>query len=155
AAAASAAGRYSDGCWLCELAAVREAEAVSDALVTALGVEPRQGVPVSEALADFLRARQMLIVLDNCEHLLQPVSRLVARIEQPCPGVQILATSREGLGVPGEWILAVRSLEIADAGVGFDEMRGCEAVRLFVDRARAARTDFALDATNTEAVAQV
>jgi predicted ATPase/class 3 adenylate cyclase len=149
------AERFPDGCWLCELAALREGEAVPDALVTALGVEPGRGATVTETLVDFLREKELLLVLDNCEHLLQPVGQLVARVLQSCPRVQVLATSREGLGVAGEWILAVRSLGIADAGAGLDAVRSCEAVRLFSDRARAVKADFVVDSSNAEAVAQV
>ena len=155
AGTASVSARYRDGCWLCELAAVRDPEAVPDAVVTAMGVEPRPGITVTEALLEFMRAKELLLVLDNCEHLLQPVSQLVSRIEQTCPGVEVLATSREGLGVAGEWILAVASLGVADPDADLEAVRGCDAVQLFVDRARAVKTGFALDATNADAVAQV
>ena len=149
------AERFPDGCWLCELAALREGEAVPDALVTVLGVEPRQGVTVTESLVDFLRHKDLLLVVDNCEHLLQPVGRLVSQVIQSCPRVQVLATSREGLGVAGEWILAVKSLAITDAGAGVDAVRSSEAVQLFTDRARAVRADFVVDLSNADAVAQI
>ncbi|MDP9332659.1 MAG: adenylate/guanylate cyclase domain-containing protein [Actinomycetota bacterium] len=151
---ASASSRYPDGCWLCELAPVRDSELVPDAVIGALGAQPRPGVPVSESLLEFLRAKELLLVLDNCEHLLQPVVQLVSRMEQDCPGVQILATSREGLNVAGEWILAVASLPVADPGAGVDAIASCDAVRLFIERAGAARQDFALDHTNADAIAQ-
>jgi predicted ATPase/class 3 adenylate cyclase len=149
------AARYRDGCWCCELAPVREPDAVPEAIATALGVEPRQGVTATESLLDFLRSKSLLLVLDNCEHLLQPVGDVVSQIEQLCPRVEILATSREGLGVAGEWIVAVGSLDVAGSDASLDTLRSCEAVRLFADRARAVKADFAVDATNAEAVAQV
>jgi len=152
---ASASPRYPDGCWLCELAPVRDPELVPDAVVGALGGQPRPGVPVSDSLLEFLRAKALLLVLDNCEHLLQPVVQLVSRIEQGCPGVQILATSREGLNVAGEWILAVSSLPVAEPSADVEAIASCDAVRLFVERARAARQDFALDTTNAKAIAQI
>src|SRR5262249_60522670 len=85
----------------------------------------------------------------------QPVGELVVSIEQRCPGVQILATSREGLGVAGEWILAVGSLPVAEADDDIEAVCGCDAVRLFAERARSVNADFALNATNPAAVAQV
>jgi predicted ATPase/class 3 adenylate cyclase/tetratricopeptide (TPR) repeat protein len=151
----SMSARYRDGCWLCELGGVRDREAVPDALVAAFGVEPRQGVTVIDALLEYLRTKELLVVLDNCEHLLQPVGELVSRIEQSCPNVQVLATSREGLGVAGEWILAVGSLPVAEAGADLEAVRGCDAVRLFVERAQSVKADFELDSANVDAVAQI
>jgi predicted ATPase/class 3 adenylate cyclase/tetratricopeptide (TPR) repeat protein len=152
---ASASLRYPDGCWLCELAPVRDPELVPDAVIGALGAQPRPGVPVSESLLEYLRTRELLLVLDNCEHLLQPVVQLVSRMEQACPGVRIVATSREGLNVAGEWILAVSSLPVAEPGADVEAIASCDAVRLFVERARAARQDFGLDHTNADAIAQL
>lgn len=152
---ASASLRYPDGCWLCELAPVRDPELVPDAVIGALGAQPRPGVSVSESLLEYLRTRELLLVLDNCEHLLQPVVQLVSRMEQACPGVRIVATSREGLNVAGEWILAVSSLPVAEPGADVEAIASCDAVRLFVERARAARQDFGLDDTNADAIAQM
>ena len=151
----SVSARFPDGCWLCELGGVRDPDAVPDALVAAFGVEPRQGVTVIDALLEYLRTKELLVVLDNCEHLLQPVGELVSRVEQSCADVQILATSREGLGVAGEWILAVGSLPVAEAGADLEAVRSCDAVRLFVERARSVKADFELNAANVEAVAQI
>jgi predicted ATPase/class 3 adenylate cyclase len=146
---------FRDGTWLCELAGVRDPEAVAEAIVAMFQIEPRQGVSVAEALVEFLRAKQLLLVLDNCEHLLKPVARLVADIERACPAVRVLATSREGLNVAGEHLLVVSSLEVPDAGADLDAVGHCEAVRLFVDRAQAVIAGFVLDAGNAGAVAQV
>jgi predicted ATPase/class 3 adenylate cyclase len=146
---------FRDGAWLCELAGVRDAEAVADAMVAVFRIEPRQGVSVAEALVEFLHAKHVLLVLDNCEHLLNPVARLVADIERACPAVRVLATSREGLNVAGEHLLAVSSLEVPGAGADLDAVSNCEAARLFVDRAQAAKAGFVLDAANADAVAQI
>jgi predicted ATPase/class 3 adenylate cyclase len=151
----SISARYRDGCWLCELGAVRDPEAVPDALVAAFAVEPRQGVTVSDALLEYLRTKELLVVLDNCEHLVRPVGELVSRIEQSCAKVQVLATSREGLGVAGESILAVGSLLVAEAGADLEAVRSCDAVRLFVERAQSVKADFDLDTANADAVAYV
>src|SRR5262249_41656355 len=139
----------------CELGAVGDPEAVADGLVAAFGVEPRQDVTVIDALLEYLRSKELLVVLDNCEHLVQPVGELVSRIEHNCPNVQVLATSREGLGVAGEWILAVGSLPVAETGGDLEAVHSCDAVRLFVERAQSVKADFELDTSNTEAVAQI
>jgi predicted ATPase/class 3 adenylate cyclase len=146
---------FRDGTWLGELAGVRDPEAVADAIVAVFQIEPRQGVSVAEALLEFLHAKQLLLVLDNCEHLLKPVARLVADIERACPSVRVLATSREGLNVAGEHLAVVSSLEVPDAGASLDAVGHCEAVRLFVDRAQAVKAGFVVDAANAEAVAQI
>jgi len=154
-AATHAAAAYRDGAWLCELAGIREADAVPGAVLEAFGVEPRQGVSIHDGLLQFLRSKELLLVLDNCEHLLRPVARLVTEIVRTSPGVRVLATSREGLGVAGERIVAVASLEVPDAAGDITEIAASNAVRLFVERARAVRAGFVIDATNASAVAEV
>src|SRR5262249_38078877 len=96
---------YADGAWVAELAGVRDADAVTDAVLDVFGIQARRGLSPSEALHEFLRNKELLLVLDNCEHLLRPVSALVAEVVRECAGVRILATSREGLGVAGEHIV--------------------------------------------------
>jgi predicted ATPase/class 3 adenylate cyclase len=146
---------FRDGGWLCELAGVRDAEAVPDAVVDVFGLDPRPGMTATDSVLNFLRAKQLLLVLDNCEHLLKPVARLVSEIAHHCPGVRVLATSREGLGLAGERILVVASLNIPDSAEEFESVAVSDAVRLFVDRAVAVRAGFALDTANAGAVAQI
>ena len=153
--AGSTAHRFRDGAWLCELASVRDADSVPSALLETFGLEPRQGSSVDDTLGQFLASKELLVVLDNCEHLLRPVAALVDTIVRDCPGVRVLATSREGLGLPGERILAVGSLEVPSAVDDADEIAERDAVRLFVERAQAVRAGFAVDATNAAAVAEV
>jgi predicted ATPase len=153
--AASAASEYRDGAWLCELDTVRDPDAVPDALVEVFGLEPRPGVTATELVLKFLRAKQLLVVLDNCEHLLKPVAELVKRVVGECPGVRVLTTSREGLNVAGERILAVPSLELPEDPAELDFIARTDAVRLFAERAGAVRAGFALDSTNAAAVAQI
>ena len=94
-------------------------------------------------------------MLDNCEHLLRSVAALVGTVVRECPGVRVLATSREGLGVPGERILAVGSLDVPEPADGTDEIAASEAAKLFVERAQAVRAGFAVDDDNAAAVAEV
>jgi len=98
-----------------------------------------------------LRSRELLWLIDNCEHLIEPVARLVDRVLRTAPGVRILATSREGLDLDGEHISALRSLSLADSG-DVDLILNSDAVRLFEDRARAVREDFRVDAGNAKTV---
>jgi predicted ATPase/class 3 adenylate cyclase len=153
--AAELAPRFRDGTWLCELAAVRDPAKVVDAVASAFRVTARPGMSLDGSLVAFLRDQQVLIVLDNCEHVLRPVAALVTAIEAACSDVRVLATSREGLNIHGEQILVVPSLGVPDDGVSVEALVACEAVRLFVDRARGVKADFALDAANADGVANV
>jgi predicted ATPase/class 3 adenylate cyclase len=153
--ASSTAHRFRDGAWLCELASVRDPEAVAAALLETFGVQPRAGSSVDDTLRQFLASKDLLAVLDNCEHLLRPVSALVGTIVRDYPGVRVLATSREGLGLPGERILAVGSLSLPDPSEAIDDVAASDAVRLFVERAQAVRAGFAVDESNAAAVAEV
>jgi predicted ATPase/class 3 adenylate cyclase len=146
---------YRDGAWLCELDGVREADAVPDALLDGFGLEPRPDMTATDLVLNFLRAKQLLLVLDNCEHVLKPVSRLVTAIVRECPSIRVLATSREGLGVAGERILVVASLSVPEDTEQLEVVAASDAVRLFIDRAVAVRSGFALDAANAAAIAQV
>jgi len=92
-------GSYSDGVWLVELAPLSEEALVPKALAEALGVPEHPAEPLSDTLAEVLRDRQLLLVLDNCEHLLEATARLVDKLLDSCPRLRILATGREALGV--------------------------------------------------------
>jgi predicted ATPase/class 3 adenylate cyclase len=153
--AAELVPRFRDGAWLCELQMVRDPGGVADAVAAVFRVSARAGAALEESLIAYLRDQELLVVLDNCEHLLRPVASLVAKMVAACPGVRVLATSREGLNLRGEQILVVPSLGVPDDGMDLDALTGCEAVRLFADRAQALKADFAVDATNSDSVSQV
>ena len=95
---------------LCELAAVRGTEGVLEAVADVFDVTARSGQTLEQALVEFLRHKELLLVLDNCEHVLDEAAELVEALERSCPRVVVLATSREGMGIDGERILAVPSL---------------------------------------------
>jgi predicted ATPase/class 3 adenylate cyclase len=153
--AAEVLPRFKDGAWFCELASVRDPDRVADEVAGVFQVSARPGMSLEESLVAFFSDQSLLLVLDNCEHLLRPVAALVARIEGACPGVKVLATSREGLNVRGEQIMVVPSLGVPEEGAGLEVLAACEAVQLFTDRARAVKADFSVDPTNAEGVAQV
>jgi predicted ATPase/class 3 adenylate cyclase len=146
---------FGNGVWLCELGPVSDASGVADVVATTLSVQLRPGGDVTESIVAAVRDRSVLLVLDNCEHLIVPAARLVDAIVRACPGVRILATSREGLGVAGERLMLVRSLAVPDEDASPDALVGCDAARLFVDRATAARRGFAVTADNAPAIAQI
>jgi predicted ATPase/class 3 adenylate cyclase len=146
--------RFRDGVWLVELAAAVEAGALVEVIATTLDVPERPSQSRSASLADFLRAKRLLLVLDNCEHLLDAVAGYVEEVVSASPNVVVLATSREGLGVSGERIFVVRSLDVPaeDTEPG---TQSAEAVRLFVERAADAKAGFVLSDANAPDVARL
>ncbi len=146
---------YPDGVWLCELAAASDGDAMAQVVAAALGVNPRPGVTLEGSILEHLRTRAVLVLLDNCEHLIDEAGLLAESILYDCPSVRILATSREGLGIDGEQIRVVRSLPLPAAADDRATIEAADAVQLFVDRARAARDDAAFDDTEVRAIADV
>jgi predicted ATPase len=164
--AAEQRARRPDGVWFVGLVSLVDPRLVPQSVATALGVGERAGEAVTSTLVEHLRARRLLLVVDNCEHLIDACARLVDALLGECPGVAVLATSREPLRVPGETTWRVRSLTLPPAAdepaaggwraVGDPEaVVAYEAVRLFVDRAAAGRPGFALTAENAGAVAEI
>jgi predicted ATPase/class 3 adenylate cyclase len=145
-----------DGVWLVELAAVRDEDAVAPAIARALGIATRPGLPALEVLLDALAPQDMLIVLDNCEHLIGGCAKTAEAIVRRCPRVQLLATSRERLRIGGERIYRVPSLSLPGPG-DWDAAaaESCDAVALFVDRARAQGTGLRVDQETVPLVASI
>jgi predicted ATPase/class 3 adenylate cyclase len=153
--AAAALSKFRDGAWWCELAPIRDRDGVTEAVAALFSVTARTAETVEEAVVEFLRHKELLLVLDNCEHLLEPVAHLVNTLERSCPRLVVLATSREGLGVDGERILPTPSLSAPSADAGPQRMMEADAVHLFVERAVAVAADFELSDENAAAVGQV
>jgi predicted ATPase/DNA-binding XRE family transcriptional regulator len=155
--AAGLLDQYQQGVWLVELAPLTDAMGVPAAVAAALGVREEAGQSLLATLAAALRARRLLLVLDNCEHLLDAGAALVAALLRGCPQVSILATSREVLGIAGETVWRVPSLALPDAEhpPPLDALCRVEAVRLLVERALAVQPHFALTAQNARVAAQV
>jgi non-specific serine/threonine protein kinase len=152
--ARAAAGRFADGVWLAELASAGDAAQVAGVVAAALGVREQAGVPAAEALVRVLGRQQLLLVLDNCEHLISGAAELCAGLLTACDDVRVLATSREPLAVAGEarYRLGPLSLPGGDAR---GEEGGSEAVALFTDRARRVNAHFILDGQTGPAVARL
>jgi predicted ATPase len=145
---------YPDGVWLTEFALIREPERVPDALMASLGLREESGRPPEATLADHLREKACLLVLDNCEHLLDACAALARALLAGCPRLRILATSRERFALAGEQDYPLPSLAIP-AGEDPDRLAQSEALRLFADRARLVRPDWELDAASIPAVARI
>ena len=129
---------WADGVWLVELAAVTDQDAVPAAIAGALGIPAQPGWPVLDALADALGPQELLIVVDNCEHLIGGCAKTAEAILQRCPQVHLIATSREPLGVAGERLYRLPPLSLPEVGNDDDAAaRSCDAVALLADRAGA------------------
>ncbi len=152
AVARRVAGRFADGVWLAELAAVRDPAQVTAVVAAALGIRELPSVAAADALARALARRQLLLVLDNCEHVIDAVAELCGRLLLGADDVRVLATSREPLQIAGEarYRLGPLSLPDPDNPAAAD---GSEAVALFADRARRADANFALDGQTAPVVA--
>jgi predicted ATPase/DNA-binding SARP family transcriptional activator len=149
--------RNADGVWLVDLAGVTDRSLVASAVASALGLSLAGGRPPATALVDQLTGRRLLLVLDNCEHLLSTVSPLAAEVLVRCPDVVVMATSREPLDVAGELAWRTPSLDLpreADAATPV-ELAAVESVHLFVDRAGAAAPAFVLDEMTAPAVVAI
>jgi predicted ATPase/class 3 adenylate cyclase len=153
--AAEVLPEFRDGAWLCELATAGDEVLMFHTVADAVGARQREGLSMADSVVEFLRDRELLLVLDNCEHLLVDAARLALAIMQRCPSVRILATSRAGLGVSGEQLVVLGSLPLVLNAVDPSAIASSDAVRLFVDRASAARSGFMLGAANLDAVAEI
>ena len=142
------AARFADGARLAELAPVRDPARVPPAVAVALGVREQPGVPAADAVMRVLARRQLLLVLDNCEHVIGAAAQLCAGLMQACDDVRILATSREPLRIAGEAAYRLAPLPVPGPGDAGDDGAGADAVALFADRARAADAGFALTGQN-------
>jgi predicted ATPase/class 3 adenylate cyclase len=154
--AAEVSEDFSDGAWLVELGALSDDALLPQAVTTALGIREEPGRTLLGTVLVALRSRTLLLVLDNCEHLIDACARLVHTVLKDSLGVRILATSREPLRVPGEFVRLVPPLSLPDRDVlPLEQLRDCEAVRLFVERAVMVRPQFEMTPENAAAVVRI
>ncbi|MDR7418324.1 MAG: adenylate/guanylate cyclase domain-containing protein [Armatimonadota bacterium] len=156
-AAAEMLEEMTDGVWLAELAPVLDPAVVPQAVGAALGVRPEANRPMIDTLIEYLEPKQTLLILDNCEHLVDACAALVDELLQGCPRLRILCTSREALGVTGEtaWRIPSLSLPNLHALPPIERLSEYEAIRLFVERAAAVAPGFTLTAEQAAAVAAI
>jgi non-specific serine/threonine protein kinase len=155
--ARAVAGEYPDGLWLVELATLVDPALVSPTVVLTLGVREEPGHPILDTLVAAVRARRLLLVLDNCEHVIGACARLVEALLHACPALRVLATSREALGIGGEvrWRVPSLPAPAPDPTWTVAQVSQYEAVRLFIERAVAALPGFAVTDRTAPAVAQI
>jgi predicted ATPase/DNA-binding CsgD family transcriptional regulator/Flp pilus assembly protein TadD len=149
------AGVYPDGVWLIELAPLSEPGLVVQEVARTLGLEEQPGRPLLESLIDTLADKEMLVLLDNCEHLTGAAAHLSMVLLDSCPGTRVLATSRERLAAEGESTWPVPSLSVPGETFTVDDLEGYESVGLFAHRACKAHPGFRLTPENARAVAEV
>jgi len=154
---ATMAGEFADGVYAVELGDLWEPDLIVSRMAALIGVDGETGRPLQDTLADALETRQALIMLDNCEHLVDACAALCQRLLASCPGLRIVATSQEPLRIPQEsvWQVAPLAVPPPDAPRGAAELAGFEAAQLFADRAGAARPGFAITERNAMAVAAI
>ncbi|MCC7207775.1 MAG: tetratricopeptide repeat protein [Anaerolineae bacterium] len=154
--AADVLSSFPDGVWLAELAPLAGPDLVLQAVAGALKLRRTPGMPLLDLVTDYMRGKSLLLILDNCEHLIDACARLAEHLLRHCPQVKILASSREPLGIAGEVTYTVPSLALPDSTARTPAaLADYEAVQLFVERAKAVAPRFALTASNAQAVAQI
>ncbi|HVR31939.1 MAG TPA: adenylate/guanylate cyclase domain-containing protein [Acidimicrobiia bacterium] len=154
--AAELASEFAGGVWLVELAAVTDPAAVDSAMLSALSLQQPAGVSPRQALLEHLaKAQAILVLVDNCEHMIDAVADLVGDILAHSPGTTVIATSRELLGVPGEVSFRLRSMGLPPRDADAIGVRSADAVKLFVERGAAARSDFRLSRDNSDHVVEI
>jgi predicted ATPase/Flp pilus assembly protein TadD len=146
---------YPNGVWLVELAPLSDSALVIQTVCTALNVTPQVNVPAWNALIDYLKPKKILLVLDNCEHLIDACSQFCDSLLHLCPDLQIIASSREALGIDGENTYHVPSLSLPDPKRGWAAIQESEAVQLFLERATTVLPEFELTQANAAAAAQI
>ena len=161
--AADLLDKFPDGVWLVEFATIDDATLVTETVASALDVRQEPDRPLATTLTSFLRVKNLLLILDNCEHVVAACARLAEMLLRACPRLRILASSREALGIAGEtaWPLPPLSLpteywrDIVGGPDAIERLTQYEAVRLFIDRATAARPAFQLTNENAPVIAQI
>jgi predicted ATPase/class 3 adenylate cyclase len=149
--------QFPNGTWFVELAPITDPDLIPQIILTAADMQTQQGRSTLDSLTDFLREKTSLLVLDNCEHLIEACAKLADTLLNGAPNLKILASSREALGVKGEQAWHVPSLSIPDLKhlPVTDQLSQYEAVRLFIDRAVLAQPHFAVTNENANAMAQI
>jgi class 3 adenylate cyclase len=159
--AADLLDQYADGVWLAELAPLTDPNLVPQTVAQVLGVREEPGRTITQTLVDYLRPKKLLLLLDNCEHLLTACAQLADTLLRACPDLRILASSREGLNIAGETTYRIPSLSLPPVGAGQsvpstpESLSQYEAVRLFIERAQSAQPSFTVTNQNAPAVAQL
>ncbi len=143
------------GAWMVELGALSRPDLIPETIAEVLGLREDANRSARETVRDFLASREVLLVLDTCEHMVAECAALAEALLHESPGLRIIATSREALSVAGEVVYRVPSLSIPEPDQAAAAVLDAEAVRLFIDRATALDMTFRVDPTSTEAIARI
>jgi predicted ATPase len=157
AAASELVERFEDGVWMVDLAPLGDPSLVPQAVAAAPGVREQPGRPLTETLSDYLASKKVLLVLDNCEHLIEACAELAEALLRSCPGLRVLTTSREALDISGEVAWPVPSLSLPDLRrmPNIESLSRYESARLFLERTEAVKPTFALTEQNAPSVAKI
>ena len=153
--AAELMAEYPDGVWFLDLAPLRDGALVVSEAAQTMGVREEPGRPLLQTLCAHLKTRRVLVIMDNCEHLLKPIALMAHAILKAAPQVAFMASSREALRVPGERLYPILPLPLPGKHDSFERLSQSTAVRLFVDRAQEQRSDFALTEAEAPAVGEL
>ncbi|MGH2670226.1 MAG: ATP-binding protein, partial [bacterium] len=153
--AARSMDSFPDGAWVVPLATLGDGSLVAETVAATLRVKEQPGIPIMTTLGHQLEARRLLLVFDDCEHVLDDAARVIDHLLRRCPELRIMATSREALGITGESLYPVPSMDLPPEDGSIDELSEAEAVRLFLARAQAVQPGFALNERNAGAVVQI
>ncbi len=156
-AAEEVVGDYANGVFLVELAPLTDPELIAERVAAPLNVQEQPGRTIRDSLVDFLRRKELLLLLDNVEHVVRECAELVEYLLSHCPRLKILVTGREALFISGEVTLQIPSLSLPSSNgqVDLDKIRSSEAVQLFLTRAQEFRPDFVLSAANAGSIAEI
>ncbi|HSL43712.1 MAG TPA: tetratricopeptide repeat protein [Anaerolineales bacterium] len=149
--------QYPDGVWLIDFVVLPESSLIWQAIAAIIGLREEPNRSLQQTLTDYLRSKKLLLVFDNCEHLVSACARAADALLQACPQLYILATSREALGIPGESLYYVPTLTLPSLGAAssLEDLNQSEAVRVFRDRASLVRSTFNVTRANASSVAQI
>lgn len=153
--AADSLGRFPKGVWMVELAALADPDHVPAALSRVLSLQLEPGRTVTDTIVAHLRRSSALIIFDNCEHVIESVARLAEAILTTCPGVCLITTSREGLGVTGELLRQVPPFDVPARSTSLDAAADYDSIALFLERARAVRPDLSVPPTAMESIIDI
>jgi predicted ATPase/class 3 adenylate cyclase len=153
--AANLGAEYPEGAWWCDLAPITDPALVVGVVSAVFGLKQGAGKPLEQVLVEHLARKRLLLLVDNCEHLLDAAAAVVDVLIRATAGVSVVATGREPLGLDAEHVWRVPSFRLPDEGEGFEALAGGDAVRLFTERAQAANREFRLDRANAPAVAEL
>jgi predicted ATPase/class 3 adenylate cyclase len=155
--ASQAGDQFPDGAWLVELASLGDGSLVMETVASTLHVKEQPGVPLQTTLTNHLESRRLLLVFDNCEHVLDAAAEVIDELLHASGGLRVLATSREALGIAGESLYPVPSMDVPDEATSPtpEQLEASDGVSLFVERARAVQPAFALNEQNAASVVQI